>query len=104
MGKLEKNTCGLTDFCHKTSLMYIVYCYIISDTIWQVLSSGGSRCKLLHLHIQEYSWKLEKWLETHWREKQEATTRNMDHVIVDLPYIPMTISTGCQQLEILTLW
>ena len=25
-----------------TSLMYIVYCYIISDTMWQALSSGGS--------------------------------------------------------------
>ena len=33
MGKLERNTRGLTDFCPKTSLVYIVYCYIISDTI-----------------------------------------------------------------------
>ena len=61
MGKSEKNTCRLTDFCPKTSLMYIVCCYIISDTIWQVLSSGGSRCKLPHLHIHEYLWKPEKW-------------------------------------------
>ena len=27
------------------------------------------------------------------REKQEATTRKLDPVIVDLPYTPMTIST-----------
>ena len=36
-------------------------------------------------------------------KKQEATTRNLDPVIVDLPYTPMTISTGCQRLEIWTL-
>ena len=29
-------------------------------------------------------------------DKQEAMTRNLDHVIVVLPYTPMTISTGCQ--------
>ena len=44
MGKLEKNTCKLADFCPKTSLMYIVCWYITSDRIWQGLSSGGSRC------------------------------------------------------------
>ena len=27
--------------------------------------------------------------------KQEATTRNLDPVTVDLPYTPMMISTGC---------
>ena len=59
MGKLGENTSRLTDFCPKTSLMYIVCCYIVSDTIRQVLSSGGSRCKLSHLHIHEYLSKLE---------------------------------------------
>ena len=29
----KKNTCRLTDFCPETSLMYIVCCYTISDTI-----------------------------------------------------------------------
>ena len=120
MGKLWKNTRGLTDFFHKTSLMYIVYCDIIRDTIWQVLSSGGYWCKLSHLHIHEYLWKLEKWKKNHWREKAGSndwefascdskptlhpydddnwmpTTRNLEPAIVDLPYTPMTISTGCQ--------
>ena len=58
----KKNTCRWTDFSPKISLMYIVCCYIISDTIWQVLSSCGSRCKLPHLHIHEYLWKLEKMI------------------------------------------
>ena len=42
-------------------------------------------------------------IENHWREKQEVTTRNLDPVIVDLPYVPLTISTGCHRLEIWTL-
>ena len=33
--------------------------------------------------------------------KKEAVTRNLDPVIVDLSYTPITISTGCQRLEIL---
>ena len=28
--------------------------------------------------------------------KKEATTRNLDPVIVDILYTPMTISTGCR--------
>ena len=39
----------------------------------------------------------------HWREKQEATTRNLDPALVDLPHTLMTMSPGCQRLEIWTL-
>ena len=35
--------------------------------------------------------------------KQEATTRNLDPVIVDLPYTPMKIITGYQRLDIWNL-
>ena len=67
--------------------------------------------------------KLKNDRKNHWREKQEATTRNLDPVIVDLPlhhcdnfywmrtirnldpvivnltYTPMTISTGCSNVH-----
>ena len=33
-------------------------------------------------------------------KKKSATTRNLDPVIVDLPYTPMTISIGCQIINL----
>ena len=50
------------------------------------------------MNINEIKEKTQE--KYHWREKQEATTRNLDPVIVNLPYTPMTITTGCQRLEI----
>ena len=115
--KIGKKYLWINWFLPKTSLVYIVlYCYIINDTIWQVLSSGGSRCKLSHLHIYE-NLKNGRKIIGEKNSKQRLkfgpcdsrltlllyddfygmpTTRNLDLVIVDLAYTPMAISTGCQ--------
>ena len=50
----RRNTRRLNDFCPKTSMVYIVFSYTISDTNLQVRSSGGRICKSSHLHIHEY--------------------------------------------------
>ena len=57
-GKIVAKTSRLTDFCPKSSLVYIVYCYISSvmqfDKFFHPVLVDVHRCKLSHLHIHEY--------------------------------------------------